>query len=356
MFSSNHWERIQHVLLHWYDTYQRHFPWRATSAQKLDPYYTLLSEIMLQQTTVTTVIPYFEQFTEKFPTIQELAKASLDEIYHIWQGLGYYKRAFNLHKCAKLIVEKYGGLLPDQEQELLTLPGIGPYTASAIASIAFDRKTLPIDGNIARVLSRLYLIKTPLPHLIRELQKKQLKPHTRPGDLAQSFMDLGATLCTTRPKCLLCPLVSQCAAYNKEDPEDFPFRLKKKLKPTRYGLIFWSENEKGEVFIQKRLQKGLLEGLMEFPNTPWQEKPFVTPLKILGEVHHTFSHFHLRLTIVKSTAQTSEGFYIHPENFKNYALSTLMKKVANVALGATKNIDENIKYTRNKKEEVKVSF
>lgn len=350
MFSSNHWGRIQCVLLHWYDTYKRRFPWRATSAQKIDPYYTLLSEIMLQQTTVTTVIPYFEQFTEKFPTIQELAKASLDEIYHIWQGLGYYKRAFNLHKCAKVIVEKYGGLLPDQEQDLLTLPGIGPYTAAAIAAIAFNKKTFPIDGNIARILSRLYLIKTPLPHLIRELQKKQLKPHTRSGDLAQSFMDLGATLCTlTRTKCLLCSLMSQCAAYNKASPEDFPFRLKKKLKPVRYGLVFWSENEKGEVLIQKRLQKGPLEGLMEFPNTPWQEKRFITPLKILGEVRHTFSHFHLFLTIAKPTAQTSEGLYIHPGNFKNHALSTLMKKVANVALAVTKNIDEDIRYTHNKK-------
>lgn len=340
------------LLLHWYDTHARALPWRALPHETPAPYHVWLSEIMLQQTTVTTVKPYFEKFLTLFPSITDLAAAQDEAVMAAWAGLGYYSRARNLLKCARMIVAEHEGKFPDTEEALLALPGIGPYTAAAIAAIAFNRPAAPVDGNIERVLSRLFDLHTPLPALKAEVKQKntQLVPPDRPGDFAQAMMDLGATLCTPkRPDCLICPWREICQARAKGTAETLPKRAPKKPKPERSGMVFWLENTKGEVLMARRPDKGLLGGMRVFPSTGW-DKPNDSVLPSLlppdmqtgwtpleAEIVHVFTHFRLTLSVQAQTApkgwKKPLGFdWVSPSDFDSQALPSVMMKVAKAVL------------------------
>jgi A/G-specific adenine glycosylase len=337
-------------LLAWYDKNLRRLPWRVEAGEAADPYAVWLSEIMLQQTTVVTVKDYFETFLTRWPIVSDLAEAKLDEVLHAWQGLGYYARARNLHKCAQVVANDFDGQFPDTEDVLLTLPGIGPYTAAAVAAIAFGRVTVPVDGNIERVISRLYVVGEPLPGskpIIKKLTSFAVSK-TRPGDFAQALMDLGATVCTPRnPQCIICPLSPVCDGRKLNRADQFPKKVPKKAKPTRRGIVFWAVDKNGAVLIRRRPEKGLLGGMMEFPSTEWDETiwsekvalefaPVSAPSwqRLPGLVRHTFTHFHLELTVMTAKINNFEpksGVWCPISGLSDYALPTLMKKVAKFA-------------------------
>jgi A/G-specific adenine glycosylase len=343
--TNNEQQRLQNSLLNWYDIHGRTLPWRVKNGLG-DPYMVWLSEIMLQQTTVATVQPYFNEFIKRWPSLNALAGAELDDVLHAWQGLGYYARARNLHKCARIVVIKYKGQLPDNEEDLRRLPGIGPYTAAAIAAIAFGRLSAPVDGNIVRVVSRLMNLRTPLPALHHEVSSL-FALHVskdRPGDFVQAIMDLGATICMPRKlMCDQCPWGQFCVARKVGMAESLPVRAPKKKKPIRHGVVFWLENPGGKILLRRRPEKGLLGGMMEFPSTDWRNKVWdvdeaikEAPVKakwqlLSGMVFHTFTHFHLELTILSShvgVRQKGLGVWSHPDFFSDHALPTLMKKIA----------------------------
>lgn len=337
-------------LLAWYDVAHRRMPWRAEAGEVADPYAVWLSEIMLQQTTVVTVKSYFEAFLCRWPCVSDLAAADLDDVLHGWQGLGYYARARNLHKCARVVADEFKRQFPDTEEALVKLPGIGPYTAAAIAAIAFGRVTVPVDGNIERVISRLYMITEPLPGSnprIKMLASAAVEPE-RPGDFAQAMMDLGATICTPRrPQCGVCPLSGGCDAYASDRADQFPKKAPKKPKPTRRGVAFWAVREDGAVLIRRRPEKGLLGGMMEFPSTDWTETNWTeeSALKfapgklqswrrLSGTVRHTFTHFHLELAVLVGQINSQDpglGTWCPVEKLSDFALPTLMKKIAKLA-------------------------
>lgn len=337
---------LQTRLLAWYDRHRRRLPWRAEAGAKPDPYRVWLSEIMLQQTTVTTVMPYYTGFLQRWPTLKTLAAASLDEVLTAWSGLGYYARARNLHACAKAVMELHGGQFPEDEDGLRALPGIGRYTAAAIAAIAFGRAASPVDGNIERVMARLHAIEEPLPGAKSTLAKlaKALSPETRAGDHAQALMDLGATICTPKsPKCLLCPWTEDCAARALGLETLLPRKTEKGVKPLRRGVAFWLEQPSGAVLFRKRPEEGLLGGLWEVPSTPWEaEWPDdakarrMAPMavrwkKMTGLVTHSFTHFDLELSLWRGVAGSGEtkidGRWINLSRIAEIALSNLMKKV-----------------------------
>ncbi|HVO17494.1 MAG TPA: A/G-specific adenine glycosylase, partial [Alphaproteobacteria bacterium] len=248
------------ALLAWYDRHRRRLPWRAGPGERPDPYRVWLSEIMLQQTTVATVGPYFTAFLERWPDVARLAAAPLDDVLHAWQGLGYYARARNLHRCAAVVARDHGGRFPDTEDALRALPGVGAYTAAAIAAIAFDRPAVVVDGNVERVVARLHAVDAPLPAAKPELRRlaAALTPDARPGDFAQAMMDLGATLCTPRaPRCVLCPLMAGCAARTRGIAEELPRRTAKPEKPTRRGVAFFAVDADGAVLLRRRDESGL---------------------------------------------------------------------------------------------------
>ena len=331
-------QAFQKALLTWYATHRRDLPWRLTHS---NPYYTWVSEIMLQQTTVPTVIPYFQKFIEKWPAIENLARATLDEVLHAWQGLGYYSRARNLHKCAQEIVSNFGGKFPENEKILKTLPGIGDYTAAAICTIALNKPAIVMDGNIDRILSRLFLVKEELPKSKPILKKhaQKIMSHKNPGDYAQALMDLGSSVCTpTKPLCSTCPIKPHCKAWDKA-PETYPKKQPKKSKPQKHATLFWVEDEQGRVLIEKRPNKGLLGGLMGFPTSPWIEErtsskdlnfsPIKTTWDPLDQqVTHTFTHFHLTFLVMKGTiTKPMDGTWVHPTDLHQHAFPTLMRKV-----------------------------
>src|SRR5271170_4982919 len=262
------------ALLRWYDRHRRVLPWRALPGQHADPYRVWLSEIMLQQTTVVTVAPYFDRFMARWATVSALAASSLDEVLHQWQGLGYYARARNLHACAKVVAEQHGGRFPDDAIGLRALPGIGDYTAAAIAAIAFDRREAAVDGNVERVAARVFAVREPMPGAkprLRALARK-LVPAQRAGDFAQALMDLGATICTPRrPRCVLCPWRESCVARAGGFAEDLPARIEKPERPLRHGVVFWLVRGDGAVLLRRRPESGLLGGMIEVPSTPWRE-------------------------------------------------------------------------------------
>src|SRR5689334_2106410 len=259
------------LLLAWYDRHRRKLPWRPSAGERADPYRVWLSEIMLQQTTVKAVGPYFEKFLSRWPDVADLARASLDDVLRMWAGLGYYSRARNLHACAVAVVHDHAGAFPDTEEGLRALPGIGPYTAAAIAAIAFDRRTMPVDGNIERVVSRLFAVEQPLPQakpLIQQLAATLLGP-SRAGDSAQALMDLGASICTPKkPACALCPLNDDCAAYARGDQETFPRKAAKKTGELRRGAAF-VVTRGNALLVRNRAEKGLLGGMTEVPGSDW---------------------------------------------------------------------------------------
>jgi len=340
---------VRRRLLAWYDRHRRDLPWRAAPGATADPYHVWLSEIMLQQTTVAAVQPYFRRFLQRWPTVTALAAADLDAVLTEWQGLGYYARARNLHACARRVSEAHDGRFPDTEDGLRDLPGIGRYTAAAIAAIAFDRPATVVDGNVERVVARLHRVREPLPGSKPRLYDltATLNGDHRPGDLAQAMMDLGATVCTPRqPDCLICPLTGVC--LGKAEAETLPVKAPKKARPVRYGVTFWAGRDDGAVLLRRRPEEGLLGGMMEFPGTPWVDAdwdlgaakphaPVAAAWQALpGRVVHGFTHFRLELTVLTGTAgpEHEDGVWVRPRDFGRYALPTVMKKVARHVLGS----------------------
>jgi A/G-specific adenine glycosylase len=337
-------------LLAWYDRHARSLPWRAPPGERADPYRVWLSEIMLQQTTVVAVGPYFRDFLARWPTVHDLAAADLDAVLHAWQGLGYYARARNLHKCARVVVAGHGGRFPDNEAGLLRLPGIGAYTAAAIAAIAFGRKATAMDGNVERVVARLFAVTDPLPGSKPELRRLagSLTPDVRAGDYAQAVMDLGATICLPRkPKCLLCPWADACRAQRAGIVESLPARSPKAERPKRHGIVFWAMRSDGAVLLRRRPENGLLGGMMEVPSTDWRAAPWsldeavpAAPVPAAwrplgGVVRHGFTHFELELSLVAGHAPAGAGrgaLWCPVDRLSDYALPTLMKKVVRHAL------------------------
>jgi len=350
------------ALLDWYDRHRRVLPWRAAPGQRGDPYQVWLSEIMLQQTTVKAVGPYYARFLARWPNVRTLAAAPLDEVLKAWAGLGYYARARNLHACARAVVERHDGKFPHSEAELRALPGIGAYTAAAIAAIAFDVRATPVDGNIERVIARLYAIDTPLPAAKPEIFRlaSGLTPARRAGDFAQALMDLGATICSPkRPACALCPWTQSCTARVRGDAESLPRRLPKREGTLRQGAAFVVHRADGFLLVRTRPAKGLLGGMTEVPTTEWTQDfeadgavdgaprfpkgaKSVSWRRVPGVVRHTFTHFPLELTVyvamVKANAQAPAGTrWVALADIGGEALPSLMRKVvAHAATDTTK--------------------
>jgi len=341
-------------LLEWYDRHHRDLPWRispqmAARGVKADPYRIWLSEVMLQQTTVQAVKPYFANFLARWPTVDDLAAAPSDDVMATWAGLGYYARARNLKKCAEAVAAEHGGIFPDSEEGLKSLPGIGDYTAAAVAAIAFNRQAAVMDGNVERVISRLYAISTPLP-AGKPLMKQKvalLTPADRPGDFAQAMMDLGATICTPkRPVCSLCPFRESCEALRLHDPEKFPVKAAKKDKSVRVGAAFIAVTADGEILLKKRIESGLLGGMTEVPTTGWTARidgatgtdaaPFAADWQASGAVTHVFTHFELRLQIYRVAipypVEINDGWWEPVTNLEAQALPTIMKKAIAAAI------------------------
>lgn len=326
----------------------RVMPWRTSpkdkqAGQRPNPYHVWLSEIMLQQTTVAAVTAYFQKFVHLWPGVEDLAAAEDADVMAAWAGLGYYARARNLLKCARAVVSDHGGVFPSDHATLLTLPGIGPYTAGAIASIAFDQSHVVVDGNVERVMSRLYDEHTPLPTAKPRLTElaAALTPQMRPGDYAQAVMDLGATICTPRaPACGICPWRSPCKARQEGTAEALPKKLPKKPKPVRHGLIYMARRSDGAWLLETRPEKGLLGGMLGWPGSDWVDAKDLIPLSdppmagawrtVEGEVRHTFTHFHLILRIMRLdtevNAEPNRGRFYTLDEFRPSDLPTLMRK------------------------------
>ncbi|MEO0543804.1 MAG: A/G-specific adenine glycosylase [Pseudomonadota bacterium] len=348
-------------LLEWYDRHARKLPWRAgpgtsQAGERPDPYRVWLSEIMLQQTTVATVKDYFAKFTDRWPTVEDLAAATEDDILKAWAGLGYYSRARNLKKCADIIVTEFGGAFPADIDQLRGLPGIGDYTAAAIGSIAFDIPAPVVDGNVERVFTRLFAIETPLPKAKSEIKKlvHEVLSVSRPGDFAQACMDLGATICSPKkPACMHCPIRSHCAALEGHDPEHFPVKPPKKDKPARVGAVYVIENGSGEIILEKRQGSGLLANMAQAPTTDWNSRTNgetgvrgapLTGLqwKACGEIEHIFTHFSLTLTVWKTSIGErkfqpgANQWWASVQKLDEEALPTVMKKAIARALPEAK--------------------
>jgi A/G-specific adenine glycosylase len=341
---------MSRALLAWYDRHRRSLPWRAKAGETADPYHVWLSEIMLQQTTVPAVKPYYETFLRRWPAVANLAAADIHDVMAAWAGLGYYARARNLHKCAAIVTEWHGGRFPGDEEALRELPGIGRYTAAAIAAIAFDRPATIVDGNVERVISRLHRIETPLPKAKEEIWElaEQLTPAERPGDYAQAIMDLGATICTPqKPACALCPWQAGCAAFKAGDQETYPRKAPKAERPQRFGAAFWILNDKGEVALRRRPPSGLLGGMLEVPGTDWGDKTLgeaaalrKAPLSAEwrwcdGIVRHVFTHFALELRVASTSVRgrpLKDAEWVPVERLGAVALPSVMRKVAKLAL------------------------
>ncbi|HXB80611.1 MAG TPA: A/G-specific adenine glycosylase [Bradyrhizobium sp.] len=371
------------LLLSWYDRHRRMLPWRAPKGAHPDPYAVWLSEIMLQQTGVKTVGPYFAKFLARWPDVKALGSASLDDVLRMWAGLGYYSRARNLHACAVTVLRHYGAVFPDTEEGLRGLPGIGPYTAAAIAAIAFGRRTMPVDGNIERVVSRLYAVDQPLPQakpLIGKLaatllgeastgdeesragdeksragdeESRAVDEESRAGDIAQALMDLGSSICTPkRPACALCPLNDNCAARVRGDPETFPRKLPKKSGELRCGAAFVVRRG-DELLLRSRPEKGLLGGMTEVPTSHWlvaqeddaalSQAPALKHMtrwhRKAGVVSHVFTHFPLQLVVytaaVPSRSRAPKGMrWVSIAALKEEALPNVMRKVIAHGLSA----------------------
>lgn len=318
-------------MLGWYDENRRVLPWRAAPGEIPDPYHVWLSEIMLQQTTVGAVMGYFSAFTQKWPRVADLAAARVEEVMQAWAGLGYYARARNLHKCAKIVTEEHGGIFPDTRDELMDLPGIGDYTSAAITAIAFDRPATVIDGNVERVMARIFAIETPLPDA-----KKDIRHYAhllsdgrtdRPGDYAQALMDLGATICIPKaPRCPFCPVRAMCEGRKRGIEAALPARKARGDKPQRVGYAYIITDLQGRVLLERRPARGLLGGMAGFPTSEWlavppRDKKSRPPHAAIAEtfaqgdlevredaaIHHVFTHFDLRLIPVRIKAGGNYG-------------------------------------------------
>lgn len=344
-----------HRLLEWYDVHAREMPWRVpphdhAQGVRADPYHVWLSEVMLQQTQVATVKDYFLKFINKWPTIFDLATSDQEDVLKAWAGLGYYSRARNLKKCADVVVAEYDGKFPSTFEELKKLPGIGDYTASSIASIAFDKPVAVMDGNVERVISRHYRIETYFPDAKPQVKEilANILDKENPGEFAQACMDLGATICTPkRPACSLCPINEDCFGFKHQDAEVFPYKKPKAQKPMRKGAAFIIQNSVDEIFLCKRSDTGLLASMTQVPTTDWNsrqdgsadisEAPIAADWKEAGIAKHTFTHFHLELTVWKAIKVTDfklDGWWCAIENLNEEALPTIMKKAINTGLSS----------------------
>jgi A/G-specific adenine glycosylase len=342
------------VLLTWYDVNRRDLPWRAKAGKPADPYGVWLSEIMLQQTTVAAVAGYYRKFIARWPTVEALAAAGLDEVLGAWAGLGYYARARNLHACAKKVAAA-GGTFPMTVEGLMALPGIGAYTAGAIAAIAFSARESAMDANAERVIARLYAIEEPLPAAKKRLRDlcRAMVPADRPGDFAQSLMDLGATVCTPRPDCARCPLAKWCEGRRLGMAMRLPVKAAKKARPLRRGAAFVATDKAGRVLLEKRPEKGLLGGMLQPPLGPWgenfpsaDEAPAQAPFrakwkKLPGIVRHTFTHFELEIEVYAvcpvshppspsakaGPSAAGESYWVSQDALPGAALPTVMRKI-----------------------------
>jgi A/G-specific adenine glycosylase len=331
-------------VLAWFDRHRRVLPWRAAQGERADPYRVWLSEILLQQTTVQAVIPYFERFVTRWPRVEDLAVAPLEEVMRAFAGLGYYSRARNMHACAIEIAQR-GGAFPSKEAALRALPGIGAYTAAAIAAIAFDEKAAPVDGNIARIVTRLHAIDEPIAKARAKIAEAAaaLTPAERAGDFAQALMDLGSAVCTPRaPDCKGCPLEESCAAAASGIPEAYPRKAPRKPRPHRRGAAFYAEAADGRVLLRTRPAKGLLGGTIELPGSPWSADfvadeaataaPFAASWRLTpGVVEHVFTHFSLALRVyvvrLDGAPAAPQGcFWAAPGELESAAFSSLMRK------------------------------
>jgi A/G-specific adenine glycosylase len=341
-------------LLAWYDRHARVLPWRVSPADRAagirpDPYRVWLSEVMLQQTTVAAVRAYFHRFTDLWPTVAALGAADDATVMGEWAGLGYYARARNLLACARAVVRDHGRQFPDTADTLRSLPGIGPYTAAAIAAIAFDRPETVVDGNVERVMARRFAVDTPLPQAKPDLTRlaASLTPRDRPGDYAQAVMDLGATICTPRnPACGICPWSGPCIARAQGIAADLPRKTPKATKPTRFGTVWIACRDDGAWLLERRPERGLLGGMLGWPTTDWSgtdwcKNPTGDPALTAdwqdtgAEVRHTFTHFHLRLRVLASrvpaNATPSRGIFIPATDFRPSSLPTVMRKAFDLA-------------------------
>jgi A/G-specific adenine glycosylase len=332
-------------LLAHYDRHARRLPWRAPpGANATDPYRVWLSEVMLQQTTVAAVIPYFHRFTTRWPTVADLAAADDADLMTAWAGLGYYARARNLLACARAVMRDWNGVFPEHEVEIRTLPGVGAYTAAAIAAIAFGQRAVVVDANVERVVARLFAIVTPLPAARSEIRAfaETITPDARAGDFAQAMMDLGATICTSRnPACGICPLRESCAAFRTADPAAFPLKAAKKPKPQRLGHVWWMTRG-DSVWLERRPAKGLLGGMRGLPGSDWSATPSTSPptsarwITLPEPVGHVFTHFALSLTVhraeVDGDRMTGDGEWWPLDRIGEAGLPTLFAKVADAVL------------------------
>lgn len=355
MRDNGDFQTLSAELLDWYDIHAREMPWRVgpqdrKSGVRPDPYRVWMSEIMLQQTTVATVRDYFTRFVTRWPTVSDLAAADDADVMGEWAGLGYYARARNLLKCARAVVAEHQGHFPSDHASLLKLPGIGPYTAAAVASIAFDQPHTVLDGNVERVMARLYDIHTPLPAAKPELMAKaeKLTPTVRPGDYAQAVMDLGATICSPKsPACGICPWRDPCKARHAGTHAELPKKAPKKPKPVRHGTVYLAKRVDGAWLLETRPEKGLLGGMLGWPGSDWidttMDRPNGMPpiegnwTRLQGTVRHTFTHFHLELTVmvaeVDQLAMPDVGEFVPKTAFKPSDLPTVMRKAFDLSQG-----------------------
>ncbi|MET3589371.1 A/G-specific adenine glycosylase [Bartonella silvatica] len=343
--------KISLHLLSWYDQNHRHLPWRISPKEQTqgirpNPYWVWLSEIMLQQTTVEAVKPYFQKFLKLWPDLSSLAKAPQDDIMKAWAGLGYYSRARNLKNCAQQLIENYEGQFPQSVKELRTLSGIGDYTAAAIAAIAFNHPVAVVDSNVERVMTRLFAISSVLPKAKTEIKEKtqEITALNRPGDFAQAMMDLGATICTPRHSlCLLCPLQSFCQAKKMQKVEYFPVKAPKKERPSKTGAAFVILNKDKQIYLEKRQGKKLLGGMTQIPNNigtnsenGLQNAPFTASWQFKGQITHIFTHFSLKLNVYYTNSvhemNSENGWWCDIQYLAKEALPTVMKKAISIAI------------------------
>ncbi len=341
--------KIAEDLLAHYGVHARRLPWRVPpgSNEAADPYRVWLSEVMLQQTTVAAVAPYFARFTDRWPTVADLAAAADGDVMAAWAGLGYYARARNLLACARAVARDHGGVFPDTEDALRALPGVGAYTAAAVAAIAFRRRAVVVDANVERVVARLFAIATPLPAARTEIRAAahRITPDARAGDFAQAMMDLGATICTSRsPACGICPLRQDCAAFRTADPAAFPAKAAKKARPHRLGHAWWIERDDGRIWLIRRPDKGMLGGMRALPSSDWSvtAPPAAPPFPALwtalaDPVTHVFTHFSLDLMVHVARVEgdclpPGEGEWWPLDRLDEAGLPTLFRRAADAAM------------------------
>ena len=333
-------------LLGWYDAHARILPWRYRPGERPDPYRVWLSEIMLQQTTVAAVKPYFQRFVTLWPSVVDLAAAPAEDVMTAWAGLGYYSRARNLHAGAKMVAERLGGAFPADEAALRAIPGVGPYTAAAVAAIAFGLKATPVDGNIERVMARRHAVETPLPAAKPRLKElaAAATPDDRAGDFAQALMDLGATICTPRsPACAICPIADDCLGRKMGIEGQLPARAAKASRPERYGAAFVAVSDAGNMLLRRRPPRGLLGGMMEIPSSGWESAPPADPLaaaplagawRKTGAIEHVFTHFRLTLDVYVAQGveeSAAPGMWTPLQAIEEAGLPSVMRKVVAAA-------------------------